>query len=72
MQGRWLVIEGIDLAHADVLAALVPLMGARQLQLPQRGQTISAAPGFQILATVTTTSRVCLPRASLHQHAGWS
>ena len=54
IQGRWLVIEGIELAHADVLAALVPLMEARQLQLTQRAQTEPAASGFQIIATGTT------------------
>ena len=53
MQGRWLVIEAIDLAPADVLSALVPLMEARQLQLPQRAQLVEAAPGFQLIATVT-------------------
>lgn len=54
VQGRWLVIEGIDLAPADVLAALVPLMDSKQLQLPQRAQSITAASGFQLLATVTS------------------
>lgn len=54
MQGRWLVIEGIDMAPPDVLAALAPLMEARQLHIPQRAQQTAAASGFQLIATVTT------------------
>ena len=36
-----------------MLAALVPLLDSRELHLPQRAQRIQAAPGFQLLATVT-------------------
>lgn len=53
-QGKWLVIEDLNLAPPEVLAALVPLLGSRQLHLPQRAQVISAAPGFQLLASITT------------------
>lgn len=56
-QGRWLAVEGIEMAHPDVLAALVPLMESRQLQLPQQAQTITAADDFQIIATITTAPR---------------
>lgn len=52
-QGRWLVIEDVNLAPPDVLAALIPLLDSRELHLSQRGQTIQAAPTFQLLATVT-------------------
>jgi midasin (ATPase involved in ribosome maturation) len=52
-QGRWLVIEDVNLAPPDVLAALIPLLNSRELHLSQRGQTIQAAPTFQLLATVT-------------------
>ena len=55
MEGRWLVIEDINLAPTDVLAALVPLLETRQLQLPQRAQSITAAEGFQLIATITTS-----------------
>ena len=52
--GRWLVIEDVNLAPPDVLAALIPLLERRQLQLPQRAHAMHAAPGFQLIATVTS------------------
>ena len=52
-RGKWLVIEDVNLAPPDVLAALVPLLESRELHLSQRAQTIPAATGFQLLATVT-------------------
>ena len=55
-RGKWLVIEDINLAPPDVLAALVPLLESRELHLSQRAQTIPAAPGFQLLATVTCSA----------------
>lgn len=54
-EGKCLVIEDINLAPMDVLAALIPLLERRQLQLPQRAQSISAAEGFQLLATITSS-----------------
>lgn len=53
-QGRWVVIESADAAPADVLAALVPLLESRLLHIPARAQVLTAAPGFQLFATVTT------------------
>lgn len=53
-QGKWLVIEDLNLAPPEVLAALVPLLANRQLHLPQRAQVIQAAPAFQLLASITT------------------
>ncbi|EIE25917.1 hypothetical protein COCSUDRAFT_12734, partial [Coccomyxa subellipsoidea C-169] len=35
LEGKWLVIEDINLAPMDVLAALIPLLERRELQLPQ-------------------------------------
>ncbi|CAK4340295.1 unnamed protein product [Aphanomyces euteiches] len=48
-EGRWVVIEDIDRASMDVLAALLPLLTTNELMV--RGQTITASPGFQLLAT---------------------
>ena len=53
-QGKWLVIEDLNLAPPEVLAALVPVLANRQLHLPQRAQVIKAAPAFQLLASITT------------------
>lgn len=49
-----MVIENVNMAPADVLAALVPLLEGGKLHLPSRGQVLQAAPSFQLLATVTT------------------
>ena len=62
-EGKWLVIEDLNLAPMDVLAALVPLLERRQLQLPQRAQSITAAEGFQLLATITSSPGEALPSA---------
>ncbi|KAK9834237.1 hypothetical protein WJX84_003419 [Apatococcus fuscideae] len=55
-EGRWLVIENIDLAPPDVLASLRPLLEGRSLHLPNRAAPINPAPGFQLIGTVTQTS----------------
>lgn len=54
--GKWLLVEGLDAALPEVTASLVPLLESRRLHLSHRGQTIEAAPGFQFLATITTTT----------------
>ena len=53
-QGRWVVIEDVDQAPFEVLAALVPLLEERKLYVPGRGESIPAAEGFQLFGTVTT------------------
>ncbi|KJE89993.1 midasin [Capsaspora owczarzaki ATCC 30864] len=55
-QGRWLVIEDINLAPLDVLSVLIPLLEKRQLFIPGRGEVLAAAPGFQLFATRTTAT----------------
>jgi midasin len=52
-EGRWLVIEDIDLAPTDVLSVLIPLLQKRRLFIASRGEEIVAAPGFQLFATQT-------------------
>jgi MoxR-like ATPase len=52
--GSWLLVEGIDSAPPEVLAALSPLLDGRSLHLSHRAQVITAGPGFQFLATVTS------------------
>ena len=51
--GRWIVIEDIDLAPLDVLSVLIPLLEQRQLFIAERGETVRAASGFQMFATRT-------------------
>ncbi|KAG2499138.1 hypothetical protein HYH03_002721 [Edaphochlamys debaryana] len=53
-EGRWVLVEDINMAPGDVIAALAPLLESRVLHVSSRGQVVPAAPGFQIIATVTT------------------
>ena len=52
-EGRWILIEDLDLASHNVLSILLPLLESRRLFLPSRSQEIRAAHGFQIFATQT-------------------
>ncbi|CAG8439564.1 5371_t:CDS:10 [Funneliformis mosseae] len=49
--GRWVLIEDIDLAPMEVLSVLLPLLETRQLFIPSRGEKINAKQGFQLFAT---------------------
>ena len=51
VQGRWILIEDIDLAPLDVVSLLIPLLESRRLFVPGRGEEYTAAPGFQLFAT---------------------
>ncbi|KAF9163666.1 AAA ATPase midasin [Actinomortierella ambigua] len=50
-EGRWLLIEDIDLAPMEVLSVLLPLLESRTLFIPSRGEKIPAKEGFQLFAT---------------------
>ncbi|EKX38425.1 hypothetical protein GUITHDRAFT_77201, partial [Guillardia theta CCMP2712] len=52
-QGRWIVIEDIDLAPFDVLAAIIPLLESNRLYLPARDSSIVAHAGFRLFGTRT-------------------
>lgn len=54
VQGRWVVIEDVNVASADVLAALIPLAERRTLRVSQLGQDLRASPDFALFATVTS------------------
>ena len=54
VRGLWVVIEDVDAAPPEILAALAPLLHHRRLLLPGSGVTLHAAPGFQLIGTVTT------------------
>ncbi|KAI8847260.1 P-loop containing nucleoside triphosphate hydrolase protein [Chytridium lagenaria] len=56
MEGRWLLIEDIDLAPAEVVSVLLPLLEARHLFIAARGEKIQAKEGFQLFATRTVFS----------------
>ncbi|KAK9849644.1 hypothetical protein WJX84_000969, partial [Apatococcus fuscideae] len=69
-EGRWLVIENIDLAPPDVLASLRPLLEGRALHLPNRAAAIDPAPGFQLIGTVTQSPSGGLAARGLEEMAG--
>eukprot|EP01116_Phalansterium_solitarium_P008707 TRINITY_DN2266_c0_g2_i3.p1 TRINITY_DN2266_c0_g2~~TRINITY_DN2266_c0_g2_i3.p1 ORF type:complete len:1859 (-),score=760.71 TRINITY_DN2266_c0_g2_i3:142-5718(-) len=52
MQGRWIVIEDIDLAPLDVISILIPLLETRRLFIPGRGE-VQAHNEFQLFGTQT-------------------
>ncbi|KAK3671964.1 AAA ATPase midasin [Recurvomyces mirabilis] len=54
-EGRWVLIEDLDRAPNEIIGTLLPLIERRELLIPSRKQTIRAAPGFRIIATVRST-----------------
>ncbi|EMC99014.1 hypothetical protein BAUCODRAFT_154694 [Baudoinia panamericana UAMH 10762] len=54
-EGRWVLIEDLDRAPHEIIGMLLPLIEKRELQIPNRKQTIYAAEGFRILATVRSS-----------------
>ncbi|KAG0131716.1 ATPase, partial [Tuber indicum] len=59
-EGRWVVVEDIDQAPKDVLGVLLPLMERGELIIPSRGETITAARGFKLIATIRTAPSIGL------------
>ena len=54
-EGRWVLIEDLDRAPTEIMGTLLPLVEKRELLIPNRKQTVHAAQGFRIIATVRTT-----------------
>lgn len=52
MEGLWVVIEDLDRAPPDVMSPLLSLLERGELLVPNSGDTIRAAPGFKLIATV--------------------
>ncbi|KAL9004418.1 MAG: hypothetical protein Q9188_002756 [Gyalolechia gomerana] len=52
-EGRWVFVENFDRAPAEIVSTLLPLLERGELQVPHWGQTIRAAPGFKLIATVS-------------------
>lgn len=53
--GHWLVLENVDAAPPEAMAALGQLCDSGVLHIPQRAEAIPTAPGFQLLATLSTS-----------------
>ncbi|KIW15707.1 hypothetical protein PV08_05757 [Exophiala spinifera] len=56
-QGRWVLIEDIDRAPAEVMGVLRPIIESGELFLPSRKETVRAKDGFRILATIKSAGR---------------
>ncbi|OZJ03007.1 hypothetical protein BZG36_04676 [Bifiguratus adelaidae] len=50
-QGKWVLIEDIDLAPMEVVSILLPLLERRTLFIASRGEEIKAHEGFHLFAT---------------------
>ena len=55
IEGRWVLIEGLDRAPAEITSVLLPLLERRELLVPNWGETIRASPSFKLIATVRST-----------------
>lgn len=52
LEGRWVIVEDIDRAPAEIAGTLLPLLERGELFIQNRSESILAAPGFKIIATV--------------------
>ncbi|KAI9841030.1 MAG: AAA ATPase midasin [Sclerophora amabilis] len=55
-EGRWVLIEDLDRAPAEVTSVLLPLIERGELLVPSRGETVRAPRGFKLIATMRTMS----------------
>ena len=60
--GYWVLIEDLDRAPRDIVAALSSLVERGELQIASQGSTIKAASGFKLLATVRSNNQGPLHR----------
>ncbi|KAJ3237861.1 hypothetical protein HDU81_008770 [Chytriomyces hyalinus] len=56
MNGRWVLIEDLDLAPMEVISVLIPLLETGHLFIPSRGEKVRAKEGFQLFATQTVAA----------------
>ncbi|KAI8323453.1 midasin [Martensiomyces pterosporus] len=59
-EGKWVLIEDIDLAPSDVIQTLVPLLESHTLFVASRGENIPAHIQFRLFATLSTHGRSSL------------
>ncbi|KAL8802644.1 MAG: hypothetical protein Q9182_003660 [Xanthomendoza sp. 2 TL-2023] len=55
IEGRWVLLEDFDRAPAEIVSMILPLLERRELSVPHWGETIRAAPGFKLIATIRTS-----------------
>lgn len=75
-EGRWIFIEDLDRAPNEVISTLLPLIERGELLIPSRGETVRAARGFRIIATMRSTlnprGQEILPRQNMIGHRFWN
>ena len=75
-EGRWIFIEDLDRAPNEVISTLLPLIERGELLIPSRGETVRAARGFRIIATMRTTlnprGQEIIPRQNMIGHRFWN
>lgn len=75
-EGRWVFIEDLDRAPNEVISTLLPLIERGELLIPSRGETVRAARGFRIIATMRSTHNVrgheIVPRQNMIGHRFWN
>jgi midasin len=75
-EGRWIFIEDLDRAPNDVISTLLPLIERGELLIPSRGETVRAARGFRIIATMRSTlnprGQEIVPRQNMIGHRFWN
>lgn len=74
-EGRWIFIEDLDRAPNEIISTLLPLIERGELLIPSRGETIRAARGFRIIATMRSTlnprGQEIVPRQNMIGHRFW-
>ena len=58
MEGRWVIIEDLNRAPMEIISSLLPLIEGRELLIPNWGESIRAAPGFKLIATVRSVTNI--------------
>lgn len=75
-EGRWIFIEDLDRAPNEVISTLLPLIERGELLIPSRGETVRAARGFRIIATMRTSlnprGQEIVPRQNMIGHRFWN
>jgi midasin len=75
-EGRWIFIEDLDRAPNEVISTLLPLIERGELLIPSRGETVRAARGFRIIATMRSTlnprGQEIVPRQNMIGYRFWN
>lgn len=67
-QGRWVLIEDIDRAPAEVMGVLRPILENGELFLANRKERVRPTDGFRILATLKTEGHASL---AINSRTAW-